>query len=193
MRRIGAVPSIVIGALSCFGIVVAHAAAYRLVTGGGHHESVLLEETGHGQWPYVVASAIGLLLAGLLYFGTKLLIGGSASRQLELWPVAARLVGFQSLGFLLLEAAERTLSGAGASHLLKEPAVLAGLGLQLVVALVAALLLLAFARVVRFVAGRLARRVQSRISLQPIPIASVRFPRLRVGTVGWSLRGPPAR
>ncbi len=183
-----------IGGLSCAGIVVAHHFAYLFVSGGGVHRHELLAHTGHGHWPYFVGVAMGLLVAGFAGFGRTLT--GSAPKptgRLSLSRLALKLVTVQSLGFLALEASERTTSGLGPGHLLEEPAVVAGLALQAVVALAGAMLLVAFARIVTFVArGRHPELATPTAYFFPL-VASMVPARHEVATGSGTLRGPPSK
>ena len=192
MGRNRAATTAAIGGLSCAGIVVAHQFAYLFASGGGSHQHELLENTGHGHWPYFVGMAMGLLLAGFVGFGRSL--AGARERptgRVSVNGVALRLLVFQTLGFLALEAGERVLSDMGASHLLAEPAVVAGLALQAVVALAGAMLLVAFAHLVTLVSSNRDRDfVTPTAYLFPL-IASLLSTRHEVAAGSGTLRGPP--
>ena len=181
-----------IGGLSCAGIVVAHHFAYLFASGGGSHQHELLERTGHGHWPYFVGIAMGLLLAGFVGFGRSL--AGARERptsRLTASRVALRLLVFQTLGFLALEAGERALSGLGATHLLEEPAVVAGLALQVIVALAGALLLVAFAHIVILVSSNRDRDFVTPTAYLFSLVASLLPARHEVAAGAGTLRGPP--
>ena len=193
MGRNRAATMMAIGGLSCVGIVIAHHFAYLFVSGGGAHQHELLAHTGHGHWPYFVGMAMGLLVAGFVGFG-RYLAGadpGGAGR-LSVSRLALMLVVFQSLGFLALEASERTLSGLGPGHLFEEPAVVAGLALQAVVALAGALLLVAFARIVTLVATRRDPGFSTPTAYFFPLVASMVPARHEVATGSGTLRGPPS-
>ncbi|MGH2827460.1 MAG: hypothetical protein ACRDKF_10865, partial [Actinomycetota bacterium] len=184
-----------IGGLSCAGIVVAHHFAYLFVSRGGVHQHELLAHTGHGHWPYSVGIAMGLLVAGFVGFGRNLAAGPgpSRARRLSVSGLALKLVVFQSLGFLALEASERTLSGLGPGHLFEEPAVVAGLALQAVVALAGAMLLVAFARIVTIVATRRHPEFTTPTAYFFPLVASMVPVRHEVATGSGTLRGPPSK
>ena len=181
-----------IGGLSCAGIVVAHHFAYLFASGGGSHQHQLLEHNGHGHWPYFVGMAMGLLVAGFVGFGRSLAGSGErATRRLSMSGVALRLLLFQTLGFLALEAGERVLSGLGASHLLAEPAVVAGLALQAVVALAGAMLLVAFAHLVTLVSSHGDPDFVTPTAYLFPSITSLLPTRHEVAAGSGTLRGPP--
>lgn len=182
-----------IGGLSCAGIIVAHHFAYLFVSRGDVHQHQLLAHIGHGHWPYFVAIAMGLLVSGFAGFGRNLVgPGPGRARRLSVSGLTLRLVVFQSLGFLALEACERTLSGLGAGHLFEEPAVVAGLALQVLVALAGAMLLVAFARIVTLVAtGRQPDFATPTAYHFPL-VASLLPSRYEVAAGSGTLRGPPS-
>ena len=170
--------------------MAAHWLAYRLTTPAGHHESEILHATGHGYWTWFVAVALGALVAGLAGFAHQRMharapMGASALYRYSL----GRLITLQAVGFLLLEIIERLASG-GSLDLAHQPAVVLGVGLQILIAFIGALLLVAFGRAIDAF-GRSSDRSSIRESLVPFgsQIASMR-PRMAIG--GWTLRGPPA-
>ena len=179
-----------LGGLASGGVVAAHWLAYRLTTPAGHHGSDILHATGHRYWTWFVAVALGALVAGLAGFAHQRMQAGASMGAGALYRYSlGRLITLQTVGFLLLEIVERLASG-GSLDLAHQPAVVLGVGLQVVIAFIGALLLVAFGRAIDAFA-RLGDRPAIRESLVPFgsQIASIR-PRMAIG--GWTLRGPPA-
>lgn len=180
-----------LGGLASGGVVAAHWVAYRLTIPAGHHESEILHATGHRHWTWFMAVALGALVAGLAGFAHQRV---RARGRSPMGPAAlyryslGRLITLQASGFLLLEMVERIASG-GSLDLAHQPAVVLGVGLQILIAFIGALLLVAFGRAIDALTG-LSHRPEIRESLVPFEsqIASMR-PRMAVG--GCSSRGPP--
>jgi hypothetical protein len=147
-----------------------------------------MRAAGHRNWSLVVALATGLMVAGLAGFVRRGL-GGGAVRAVGR-GVASRLALLQGGAFLLLEATERSLAGADALSALGEPAVLLGLLLQAVVAVIGAGLVKLLARAVDLLSTRrTTRRRPARRGSFPRPsFVVVRF---SVCTGSGDLRGPP--
>ena len=178
-----------LGGLASGGVVAAHWLSYRLTTPAGHHESEILHATGHGYWTWFVAVALGTLVAALAGFAhqrmrTSASMGAAALYRYSL----GRLITMQAIGFLLLEIIERLASG-GSLDLAHQPAVVLGVGLQILIAFIGALLLVAFGRAIDAF-GRWGDRPTIREALVHFEsqIACMR-PRMAIG--GWTLRGPP--
>ncbi|MGH2735555.1 MAG: hypothetical protein ACRDKZ_08245 [Actinomycetota bacterium] len=136
-----------IGGLAAAGTVAAHHLAYLIAEPDAGHRQELLVASGHERWPAVIALAMGLLVAGLCGFALSTVRSADAP-VLRFGAVTARLAGLQATAFVVLEAIERIAVGDGVAALAGERAVYLGIVLQLVTALVGALLLLLWARVV---------------------------------------------
>ena len=180
-----------LGALAFSGAVGGHILAYALVEPGEHERAELLGATGHRLWSMVVALALAALvggLAGCLRDGAERLRGTDSDRDLYT-STATRLVVLQVFSFLLLETAERTLAH-GHFHLVTgEPAVAAGVVIQVVTALIGAALLVLFERVVVHLRDR-GSRAASRSG--PLPSVLCLRPNPRGLLIGCSKpRGPP--
>lgn len=180
-----------LGALAFAGAVGGHTLAYALVEPGAHQRAELLRATGHRLWPVVVALALAGLVAGLagcLRDGAARL--RSAGSQASLYPATAgRLVGLQLSCFLLLETAERAITHGHLHSLIGEPAVLVGMVVQVITALLGAALLLLFARVTERRRARTEPAVNRSGMLAPVLRLSPCRHRLLTG--GTSPRGPP--
>lgn len=186
-----------LGGLAASGVVASHWLAYRLAVPDPHLRHEVLADTGHGYWQYAVAVVLGLLVASLAGFACQKVWHPGASsgttRRSPYYGVAARLIALQAAGLLILESAERAVTGSEALGVFTEAPVIIGLAVQVLVALAAALLLVFFARAVEFVHNlvRVARKREEPRPIQ-IPVSpSVLPPRLRVATGGGTLRGPP--
>ncbi|MCS7007883.1 MAG: hypothetical protein RMM28_06790 [Thermoleophilia bacterium] len=113
------------------GILAAHAVGYRLAEPHASEREALLAASGHG---YLAQAWLALLAVLALGLGIELVLGFVHG------PLAARLPRSPFLllapgAYLLQEHGERLLAGAGVGSTLAEPAVLAGLALQLPFAL----------------------------------------------------------
>jgi hypothetical protein len=106
---------------------------------------------------------------------------------------ASRLMALQVGGFILLEVTERTFLGSGA-HSIVEPVVLVGLALQVVVALVSALLLCLLTKTLHALLSGTSLTSVKAAQILPL-FASTRWfqPSLAPGTGAGTLRGPPLR
>jgi hypothetical protein len=184
-----------VGALGGLGIAFAHWAAYLIATPDAHAHQALLESTGHRYWPLAGAFLVALVV-GTTGVSVSARFGRASGRPTSFARAVAVLGTLQVFGFLLLEFGERLLFAAhhSAASLFTEPVVLLGMGLQAAVAIVAAFILRALLRVVRFVRALLRSRVGEDRSSTPlwVPGSQVHLVPLAPGTGGFSLRGPPA-
>ena len=167
--------------LSAFGVVVAHAAAYGLVSShgvGAAHGG----RDGHG---YLQLLAPVVVVATVAAMGWLVASRSACSRRL---PSTVALASAQMVVFLTQELVEHALAGSGAHSALASPAVWLGLALQAVVAGVLVWLARAGRRVVE----------RFRSSWRP-PLKPALRPWV-AGTMGWPprwqraprrRRGPP--
>lgn len=182
-----------LGGLALFGIVAGHWLAFWFAAPDPHEHSELLASTGHEYWSMGVAVALGALIAAAFGFTANV-----ARRRRQEYGLtgtfafaAPRLALLQTSGFLLLEAGERAMVHGGIDHLLAEPVVIAGLGLQLAVALVAAAILALVALTVRVLLDRAPRRPAARGGVLPRPARSLLRSSFQLGVGGGTWRGPP--
>lgn len=184
-----------LGGVAMAGVVLAHVLAYFMAAPHRNGREMLLRASGHRHWAVVAALALGALVAGLIWFTTQ------ATRPDRVWSLGARaffvstarrLVLLQVGGFVLLEASERVLFGAGFGQLLAEPVILIGIVLQVVSALGAAGLLVVFARTLDRLCGR-SSAARFVASPGPRPRVCVLPPRFLLAAGGATLRGPPVR
>jgi hypothetical protein len=135
-----------------------HWLTYLVGLPSGHLRGEVLLATGHGYWSSAVELAV---LAGLATVAVVARREVRAAFARELTggdgpaAVAARLAVLQVMGFTALEVGERVSAGAPLAGLLQHHLFLLGVLVQLVVALVTALLLFLLARAVRTVARTL--------------------------------------
>jgi hypothetical protein len=183
-----------LGGLAAAGVVVAHSLTYVFAAPDPHARQRLLDATGHRYFTWVTALALGALVAGLAGGTIKRIRGNRHERSAVgtfAWAAAA-LVLLQVFGFIGLEAAERYVAGGAPWQLFADPVVAIGCAIQVLVALVGALLLLALACGVDYIASLLTavqpaagRRIiawwaTSILPPTPVPVAH-----------GRPSRGPP--
>jgi len=183
---IGARERVYVALLAFAGTLAAHSVAYWLVASDPHHHASLLLSTGHGYWGVVTPLAIGLSVAGIA--GSLLSSSGTVAR---FGDVAVRAVALQLLAFLLMETIERATVG-GSLVVIKEPVVLVGLVVQMLIALAIAGLLLVLSRVLDSASGSsiLVAPTTDRSTLLTALSKSPHLLEFRYG--GALLRAPPA-
>jgi hypothetical protein len=183
---IGARERIYVALLAFAGTLAAHSIAYWLIAADPHHHASLLLSTGHGYWGVVTPLAIGLSVAGI----AGALISSSRT-VVRFGNVAARAVVLQVLAFLLMETIERATVG-GPLVVVREPVVLVGLVVQMLIALAIAGLLLVLTRALDSATGSsiLVTPTASRSTPFTARTESPDLLELRYG--GALLRAPPA-
>jgi hypothetical protein len=128
------------------GVVVAHGLAYLLAFPQGLLRQQVLAETGHSYWAAAVALAmVCAVVAALTTIADHVGRGIRHDRPRGPWELyraaLIRLAALQSAVFLLQEVLERVRAGAPVSELLHGDFLVIGLAMQLVVAVVVALVL----------------------------------------------------
>jgi hypothetical protein len=185
---------LLLGGLAASGVVAAHVIAYFLAEPDAHAREDLLAATGHHRWTLVVAIALGFTVAGLVHYAWARALSPHASTLSSgsLFKLAAaRLIPIQVLGCVGLEAVERWFAGEPVATVLTEPAVVIGVFLQLLVAVVGALILVLFAKAVDLILGRKVLPAFSARPTSPRPILHVLPPRFQVAAGFGTVRGPP--
>lgn len=172
-----------------------HWLAYLIAAPDSHARAHLMEVTGHGYWPVAAGLAIAALVASLFGFvGNRLSADGdiSSSKARIFAHALPRTLVLQVGGFFALEVIERLLVGhdVGLTTLLESTFVI-GVAIQIVAALLTALLLVGVAYAVEHLIAKRSRPASTaRIS---IPLVSlIAAPSLVPATGGLSLRGPPS-
>jgi hypothetical protein len=185
---------LLLGGLAASGVVAAHLIAYFLAEPDPHAREDLLAATGHHRWTLVVAITLGFTVAGLVHYAWARALSPHAGKLPggALFRLAAgRLIPMQVLGCVGLEAVERWFAGQPVATVLTEPAVMIGVFLQLLVAVVGALILVLFARAIDLILGRRVLLTFSAPRTIPRPILHVLPPRFQVAAGSGTLRGPP--
>ncbi|MGH9190714.1 MAG: hypothetical protein ACRD0Q_11930 [Acidimicrobiales bacterium] len=177
------------------GVVAAHAADYALVHPQSSERAHQLSATGHGYWHAAVAAALvaagALLLLALVEGARRGLCGGARHPgHGRLVTRVATLAGCQVGLFCIVELVERAAAGVDPTTLLRQPELVLGIVLQVVVAAVMTLLLDGVERVAgdATVLRAVSRRRQpSRCWERPAPEAA----RHRVARRSLGARAPP--
>ncbi|MGH2703806.1 MAG: hypothetical protein ACRDJ4_01525 [Actinomycetota bacterium] len=179
--------------VASLGLLAGHAADYVLVAPGAARRSALLAGSGHGylETAWVVLAALAIVSAVTAFgLGYARRPSRRSGARFPLGAVWIALV--QALGFVLLEAAERLLSGSSLHDHLGS-ILLVGVPLQLAFGIVGGLVLFALERV----GERVGRAVSPRRMLRRKPEASRPAAELlapRSALVGpFRVRGPPLR
>jgi hypothetical protein len=184
-----------LGGLAAAGVVVSHSLSYLFVAPDPHARSLLLQETGHRYFTWIAAIAVGALIAGLAGGTLQRLHAGRSgtwSRPRVFAAAATTLAALQIIGFIVLEGTERAVVGAGVTHIFAEPAIAVGIVMQIVVALVGALLLVALAGGVDRISALFGATPSDRATrIVTWWATSVLPPNLQVAGSGRTLRGPP--
>ena len=189
--------NLLVAAFAGGGVLAAHALGYRWAAHGdeGHHHE-LLQSTGHGYFTYITA-AVATITALLLwrYVSQRLeeRRGPDVSGFRLFAQAGVRLIPLQAVAFLLLEVTERAIFAGGLSNVLAEPAVLMGLFFQVVVGVIGALLVAAFAGVIEVIRRRTWSIGARRPLVRVYPKTHAFKPKtLSLAEGGLGLRGPPS-
>jgi hypothetical protein len=183
-----------IGGLAAGGVAIAHTLAFLVAAPDPLSREELLDATGHGAWPLIMAIAMGALVAALAGFTTGRFRGHPSTLPAALFRVTAvRLVPLQVVAFVILEALERLAMGHVPTDLLGEPVLAIGVIGQALVALAGSLLLTLFARLVDRLVVLLRKFPRAPRALVPQGVLVVAFPRTRIATDPANPRGPPWR
>lgn len=181
-----------LGGLATAGVVVAHVLAFWLAAPNPVRREHLLEVTGHGAWPIVVALTLGALVACMAGFAAgRLREERRAPPAVLVRGIVTRLVILQVAGFVLLEAIERLAIGHDLTELLSEPVMAIGLVAQIVVAFAGAIVLALFAHIVDRLALLLRPIPRAPRVLLPGDALDFSVPRSRFVTGAAIPRGPP--
>ncbi len=182
-----------LGGLAAAGVVVAHVIAFWLAAPNPALREHMLEETGHGAWPMLVALTLGALVASLAGFAAgRVREERSAPPAVLIRGTLVRLVALQVVGFIVLEALERLAIGHDLTSLLSEPVMAIGLVAQVVVALGGAILLALLAHLVDRLVHLLRSMPRAPRVVLPGDALDFSVPRSRFVTGAAIPRGPPA-
>lgn len=185
----GGTSRLLLGGLAAAGVLVAHGVAYLLAIPNPSLRQQVLESTGHGSRIFLIAAALGVAVAGL----ARLALGPPDDRVTGRGAftfAAPRLAVLQVAGFALLEFTERWYAHADLAHTLAEPAVVIGLVLQIVAALVgSAIVRLLAAAICRLTRLRGVTAARARDAARPR--CRIWVPAVSLASGGATLRGPP--
>ena len=142
---------LVIGGLAWSGVVLGHLVAYLVAYPAEAERVTRLADTGHGSFPLLFVSALAAIPAILSLLAVRVMRG---DRSPSLPSTAVWLAVIQVPAFLTMELFER---GMSFEHTLLEPALLIGLVVQVLVAVISAALVKTFVRTVVALTSRLRR------------------------------------
>jgi hypothetical protein len=175
------------------GTLVGHWAAYLLAFPHAHARAEMLSEAGHGYWGSALKVVTVLALAGLgaLVVRTAAVPNEPMSGFRTFTWVFRRLAVLQILAFVCMEVVERMVAGAPLGALLGHDVFVLGLALQVAVAGLATVVLLAFGWTIVRVWSAMRR---PRIARPPRVLAPVRVATSRSFDLSSSIavRGPPS-
>lgn len=179
--------------LALGGLLAGHLASYFVVAPDAHERAELLAVTGHAAHGPFATLALAASFAALIGIFSQRLRARRDRGALALSRprLAAVLWTVQTAGFVALEAWERGHGPAGVVELLGEPAFVAGLVAQLVVALVATAVVLLVRATADAILRLLVRRDDAVAAVVPFARTEPR-PRTSVARAAWNLRGPPS-
>jgi hypothetical protein len=185
--RLGTSSKLKLACLSFSGIVAGHLAAYAFVAPDPHERTGLLASTGHGSWTLPIYLAMALVVPAFCTAISDRLRGQERSYS----RVALGLGALQVGGFVTLEALERLGAGGLSAELLNEPAVVVGVIVNIIIALIAPVFLTAVAAAfVKLVTARPRSVQKAGLSIRPRPQSP-----FATGILSWAPaapRGPPA-
>ena len=134
--------------VASLGVMVGHWLAYDAGIRAGGLRAVVLAQTGHSYLEVAAKIAAVLAVVGLAAIAAARFSDPDPdSSRAERWSaVASRLMVLQLLGFAGMELAERLASGAPLGGLLSHHVLVLGFAIQVLTAVVGALLLVLFDR-----------------------------------------------
>ena len=177
------------GALAGAGVLVTHALSYQLAQANDAHRHELLHDTGHEMWPpFVAPFMVAVLVLGLAGALMQHAAGRAAERTVSFRAIATRLSLLQAIGWLAVETVERVATGDTDLSTRSLTPVVLGVGVQVVVAVVGAVVLALMMRAVDAWRARRPAWPRRTAGLHPVSVAA---PNIRVIAAAWSPRGPP--
>jgi hypothetical protein len=177
--------------LLVIGLLAGHSLGYRWALADAHERAHVLDATGHGYLGYapLIVAVAGSLVVAAFAARVHAAVGSRRTSGPAPWLAAV----LPPPAFLVQEYAERALHSEVAWTTALEPAVLAGLLVQIPIALTVLALARALSRLAEVVARAIGAELRSRVadvlshpSLGGEPLAPA-----RIAGRGWSERGPP--
>lgn len=173
-----------LGLLSLAGMSAGHFASYLIAAPDPHHRAELLESTGHaGESPFLV-----IAIAALIATCIAALLGRTRDRAPGFVRAAGALLALQSTAFVGLETIERLTVQTPLLESMQEPVFLIGLGVQLMVALLGALIL----RSLHTAATTISARPPAPSFVAVLALAGNEDVPARSVATSWDARAPPA-
>ena len=174
------------------GLVLGHALAYLIAIPDPHQRAFALQRTGHAYLPALDQAVLMLLLAGMAAVVVRA-FARTGDRTERFGRLATVLVVAQTCAFAAQEVLERLVSHAPLAGLAHDHILVTGIGVQVLVAIVAAAILRLFART----ATRLAAVVSARTSLPRVRVVfalpvTARRPHGPLFATAGSVRAPPS-
>jgi hypothetical protein len=154
--------------VALLGVILGHGVTYLIAVPALTRASVLAA-TGHAYWPNAVSAG---LLAGPAAMGGVAIrhfrsgLQGRNHQPVRYLPAAWRLGGLQLLVFTLIEVSERAAVGGSITSMFQDRIYPVGIVVQILVAVIGALMLVSLARASEALGASLHRR-------RPRPFASV--------------------
>ncbi|HET6771595.1 MAG TPA: hypothetical protein VFH75_08145 [Actinomycetota bacterium] len=173
-----------IGGLAWSGVVLGHLLAYVLAHPAEAERSARLASSGHDSFPLLLISALAGIPAVLSLLAVRVIRG---DRSPALLSIAICLAAIQVPTFLAMEFFER---GMSLEQMLLEPAVVMGLAIQVLVALISSLLVRTFVRAVGALITRGSRLPREPRMRQLAPVTQDR-PRRLYFLISDQHRAPP--
>jgi hypothetical protein len=140
-----------IGGLAWSGVLLGHLLAYVLAHPAEAERSARLANSGHDSFPLLLISALAGIPAVLSLLAVRVIRGDRSPAFLS---IALCLAAIQVPTFLAMEFFER---GMSFERMLLEPAVSIGVGIQVLVAFISAVLVRTFVRAVGALTARRSR------------------------------------
>jgi hypothetical protein len=178
-----------IGVLSGAGVLATHWLTYRMAV-PAHHRADVLHTTGHAHWPLLSAAVLALFAAASLRRWAQGPQGGRKPRPKPI-ETARHLALVQAVVWVAVEVGERAVAGR-LTTLDDHPVLLVGLAVQLVVALLGAVLVRLAHHAMTALLGRHRPGLPHRRSQSvTMPATAGRPYRLLPLSGPHGLRGPP--
>jgi uncharacterized membrane protein len=196
MRRPRRIPFGSVPPAALAGVVLGHMLAYLAVFPHAADRRAVLAVTGHSYW--ATAEAIAIVCALVSVLGTIARHVGLAKRHEpahDAWAhyrsSALQLAALQSAIFLVQETLERVHVGAPLSGLLHDGFIGVGIVMQVLVAMVLALILTVLGLTAEAIGRALARSRVARRMGQPVARPTQVFARRDVAAGRYRTRAPP--
>jgi hypothetical protein len=173
------------------GLVVGHGLAYLIAIPDARRRASVLQNTGHAYLPLLVEIGLILAVAGAAGLVMRALTSRGRIHEHLFARTAGRLGALQAAAFVVLEILERLLTHMPLNELVSDHLLAIGVVVQLGVALIGALVLVAMARsAARLASVSIAPRIRRPSGLIALPfVRTLGLRPVLLGAVG--VRGPP--